>query len=99
VLAINHDPERFERPHELIPDRSNAASHITFIRGIHTCLGQSLARAEARIGLERILDRMGDIEIDPGYHGPKHDRHYDYDPTFLLRGLLGLHLKYSSLDN
>jgi cytochrome P450 len=96
IIAINHDPDRFDDPHRFVPDRPNAGEHIAFIRGIHTCLGQALARAEARISLERILDRMGDIRISEQHHGPPGAHRYDYDETFLLQGLLALHLEFVS---
>jgi cytochrome P450 len=99
IRAINHDPERFDDPHELRADRANAPEHVAFIRGVHTCLGQALARAESRISLERILDRMTDIRISEAKHGPPDARRFDYDPTFLLRGLLALHLEFTAADD
>ena len=71
VGAANRDPRHFERPAELWLDRPNLAEHLAFGRGIHACPGAPLARAEARVALERILDRMGDIRIDQSVHGPR----------------------------
>ncbi len=79
--------------------RRNALEHIAFARGTHACLGQSLARAESRVALESILDRMGDIRISEEEHGPPGDRHYEYDPTYLFRGLKSLHLEFTPLAN
>ena len=62
---------------------------------MHACLGQALARAESRISLERIFDRMGDIRISEQEHGPPDDRRYEYDPTFLFRGVKSLHLEFT----
>lgn len=45
------DPDRFEIERE--PNR-----HIAFGRGIHFCLGAPLARLEARIALNAMLDRL-----------------------------------------
>jgi cytochrome P450 len=95
IMAINHDPRRFEQPHEIRPDRANAQDHVSFSRGTHSCLGQNLARAESRISLERILDRMTDIKISDAEHGPVGARHYVYDPTFTFRGLKALHLEFT----
>ncbi len=92
--AANRDPERFENPDEFAVDRVNARQHVAFGHGVHTCPGASLARAEARISLERLLDRTHDIRISESEHGPPGDRRYRYVPTFMLRGLTHLHLVF-----
>ena len=56
--AANRDARRFECPTEFHIDRPNAKEHIAFGRGAHSCPGGPLARAEARISVERILDRF-----------------------------------------
>ena len=56
--AANRDPRHFADPHELRIDRENAREHLAFGHGIHFCPGAPLARAEGRILLERVLDRM-----------------------------------------
>ena len=61
--AANRDPRHFEAPTEVRLDRENARDQLAFSRGVHVCLGQSLARAEGRVTLERVLDRMADIRI------------------------------------
>jgi cytochrome P450 len=93
--AANRDPERFECPHEFRLDRKNVREHLAFSRGIHSCPGAPLARVEGRVALERILDRMIDITADDEYHGPATDRRYTYEPTYILRGLSELHLKFT----
>jgi cytochrome P450 len=97
--AANRDPRRFECPHEFQVDRANARQHIAFGHGIHTCPGAPLARAETRISLERIFDRMADIRISESEHGPASARHYDYEPTYILRGLSNLHLEFTPIDD
>ena len=98
VGAANRDPRHFEAPADLRLDRPNVAEHLAFGRGIHACPGASLARAEARVSLERILDRMGDIRIDESAHGPTGARHYEWEPTFLLRRLKALHLEFTPVE-
>ena len=40
------------------------------------CLGMHLARMEMRVVLNAMLDRIGDIELEPGPHGSRtHDPH------------------------
>lgn len=92
--AANRDPRKFEHPDEFDLNRKNVREHITFGRGIHTCAGAPLARVEAKVTLNRFLDRMTDIAIDETQHGPAGARQYRYEPTFLLRGLSELHLTY-----
>jgi hypothetical protein len=53
-----------------------------------------LARAETRVGLERLLDRTTDIRISEAEHGPANNRRYQYIPTYILRGLTELHLEF-----
>ena len=72
----------------------NAQAHIAFGRGAHACPGGPLARAEGRVSLERILDRMRDIRLSEEHHGPPGDRRFDYEPTWVLRGLTKLHLEF-----
>src|SRR6185312_8537073 len=93
--AANRDPDRFERPAEFRADRTNARQHLAFGRGVHSCPGGPLARIEARVSLERILDRMTDIRISEAEHGPADNRHYDYFPGYMLRGLTALHLEFT----
>lgn len=95
--AANRDPRKFEHPDEFDLNRKNVREHITFGRGIHTCAGAPLARVEAKVTLNRFLDRMTDIAIDETQHGPAGTRRYRYEPTFLLRGLSELHLTYKSV--
>src|SRR4029079_5844743 len=91
--AANRDPRRFEDPDAFDAARKNARQHLAFGRGIHSCPGAPLARAETRVGLERLLDRTTDIRISDSHHGPAGDRLYQYIPTYILRGLTELHLE------
>ena len=97
--AANRDPRRFECPAEFRLDRPNAKEHIAFGRGAHSCPGGPLARAEGHISVERILDRMRDIRFSEEHHGPAGDRRFDYEPTWVLRGLHELHLEFTPVDD
>lgn len=94
--AANRDPRRFENPETFELARKNARQHISFGRGIHSCPGAPLARAETRVAIERLLDRTADIKISEGRHGPANYRRYQYVPTYILRGLTELHLEFST---
>lgn len=97
--AANRDPRRFDDPDEFDPARKNARQHLAFGRGIHSCPGAPLARAETRVGLERLLDRTSDIRISEEKHGPAGHRDYRYIPTFILRGLTELHLEFDVVES
>jgi len=92
--AANRDPRRFENPDAFVVDRANARQHLAFGHGIHTCPGAPLARAEARVSIARLLDRLADITISESEHGAPGDRRYQYAPTHILRGLTRLHLEF-----
>ncbi len=76
--SANHDenvfPEaaRFDISRE--PNR-----HLSFGFGNHFCLGANLARLEARIGLEELLDRTQSFEHSDAEPPPR-------NPSFILRG-------------
>ncbi|HEX3334043.1 MAG TPA: cytochrome P450 [Acidimicrobiales bacterium] len=96
--AANRDPRLFECPAEFRMDRPNAKVHIAFGRGVHACPGGPLARAEGRVSIERILDRMRDIRLSEEHHGPPDARHFDYEPTWVLRGLHKLHIEFTPAE-
>jgi len=93
--AANRDPRKFDDPGVFDPDRENARHHIAFGHGVHVCPGAPLARAEGRVSLEKLLDRMADIRISEEAHGPAAERRYSYVPTYILRGLSRLHLEFT----
>ncbi len=97
--ACNRDERKFADPNDFRVDRPNVREQIAFIRGAHSCPGAPLARAEGRISLERILDRMQDITISEEHHGPAGQRRYGYEPTFIMRGLAELHITFTSRES
>ena len=93
--AANRDARQFPDPAAFDLDRSNARQHLSFGFGIHTCPGAPLARAEGCVSVERLLDRLGDIRISELEHGPPGARHFEYVPTYILRGVQRLHLEFT----
>ena len=59
--AANRDPTVFPDPDAFRLDRE-PQNHVAFGKGIHYCLGAPLARAEARITLNVLLDRFPRLE-------------------------------------
>ena len=66
--AANRDPAAFDNPDALDIGRKGK-SHLSFGRGIHYCLGASLALMEARIAFRGLLDRFPSIRLaaEPRY--------------------------------
>jgi len=93
--ACNRDDRKFNSPNTFNVNRPNVREQIAFIRGVHSCPGAPLARAEGRISMNRILDRMADIGLSEAHHGPAGEHHYDFEPTFILRGLRELHVTFT----
>lgn len=58
--AANRDPRRWDRPNEFDISR-NSSGHVAFGFGIHQCLGQMIARAEAEAVLTALIDRVAEI--------------------------------------
>ncbi|MBO4205926.1 cytochrome P450 [Micromonospora echinofusca] len=63
LAAANRDPARFDDPENLVLTRS-PNPHLGFGRGAHSCLGNAVARIEARVALPALLRRFPDLRID-----------------------------------
>ena len=62
-IAANHDEQEFDRPGEVVLDRS-PNRHVAFGLGPHRCIGAPLARVMFEVMVKAVLDRMPDYEID-----------------------------------
>jgi cytochrome P450 len=63
LASANRDDRRFDDPDRFDIHRANHQS-LTFGYGAHFCLGAALARLEARIALDEVLDRFPEWDID-----------------------------------
>ncbi|MET9362263.1 cytochrome P450 [Streptomyces sp. NPDC006632] len=59
-LTANRDNAKFDRAHELDPDRG-AVAHMTFGWGAHHCLGAPLAQMELEVAFTSLLTRFPGI--------------------------------------
>lgn len=75
--GANRDPQVFDDPHTFDVTRANAADHLAFSSGAHYCLGASLARLEAVVGLRSLYERFPNLTVLDG--GERR-------PTRVLRG-------------
>ncbi|MEV6229240.1 cytochrome P450 [Saccharopolyspora shandongensis] len=62
LAAANRDPARFSSPDALDFDRAEN-QHVAFGRGMHYCLGASLAKVEMEIGLGSLFQRYPNLEL------------------------------------
>lgn len=94
LSAMNRDPAVFENPDEFQLHRPNVRSHLSFSVGIHACIGAPLARAEARLTVEKLLARTRSIRLDEAVHGPAGNRKFVYQRNYTQRALSGLNIVF-----
>jgi cytochrome P450 len=61
--AANRDSDEFENGDSFVEGRTSNR-HLAFGSGAHRCLGSHLARIEISIAIQRVLDRLGDYQIE-----------------------------------
>jgi cytochrome P450 len=83
--AANRDPAQFPDPDRFDVGRT-PNDHVAFGEGIHFCLGAPLARLEARIAIEAIVDRFATVALAEPY------AELAYRGSFITRGLKRLPL-------
>jgi hypothetical protein len=60
--AAGRDPEAYQDPAVFDISREGGPDHLAFSSGIHYCIGQPLARLEARIALQVLAERMPGLQ-------------------------------------
>ena len=67
LASANRDESVHADPDEFLLDRPNWREHVAFGGGPHVCPGSALARLEAKVVLETILDRVDVLEVEAGW--------------------------------
>lgn len=85
--AANRDERQFPNA-DRFDIRRNTTGHLGFGLGNHFCLGASLARLEARLAMEAVIDRLPQLRLGEGII----ERH----GSFLVRGPKALPLAFDA---
>jgi cytochrome P450 len=67
IWSANHDEGTFSDASRFDLHRPNIGKHLGWGHGIHYCIGTPLARAEARIAINCLLDRLPSLRLVPGH--------------------------------
>ncbi len=62
--SANRDEAKYADPDSYDVSRRNV-DHMAFGAGIHVCLGAALARLEATVAIQKLLDKYPRLELDP----------------------------------
>jgi len=85
LAAANRDPVQFSEPH-LFDIGRDPNAHVSFGDGIHFCLGAPLARVEAAIAIDSMLEKFPRLQL------ANPDAKLAYRGSMALRGLSKLPL-------
>jgi cytochrome P450 len=83
LLSANRDEAVFPDPNRFDPDRQPEQRHIAFGQGVHACIGNSLARLEARHAVVALARHAERIILVAGTQ-------LRYLPSIIVRGLAEL---------
>lgn len=87
--SANRDPRQFNDP-DIFNITREKSQHLAFGKGIHLCLGAPLARLEAEIAINTLLQRFPNIQLRDNIQD------LEWRPGMLVRGVKELPL---SLNN
>jgi cytochrome P450 len=82
IWSANHDEGTFPDADKFDMHRPNIGKHLGWGHGIHYCIGTPLARAEARIAIDCLLDRLPSLRLVPGHQ-------LEYQNSNVIPTLLG----------
>ena len=83
--AANRDATVFDDAESFDLSRANVNDHVAFGKGHHFCIGAPLSRLEGRVAFEELVKRIELPRFAP-------DNTFEYEPSFILRGLTQLDL-------
>jgi cytochrome P450 len=83
LASANRDEATYDAPDRFDLTRPNWREHVAFGAGPHVCPGASLARLEAQVLLDTLLDRVDSISPEPGWVARK-------TPVFFANGPIDL---------
>lgn len=87
--SASHDETRFTDSEEFRIDRAKEAPSLAFGRGIHFCIGASLARLEARVAFETLGQHLPNLRLVDG-------QSLHRAPLLLFRGYTGLEVAWDT---
>ncbi|WP_214369908.1 cytochrome P450 [Pseudonocardia sp. H11422] len=76
----NRDETVFPDPDAVDLDRPNVREHLAFGTGVHVCPGAPLARAEIRVAIETLVQRLPGLRLTDDYRP-------SYIASYFFRGL------------
>ncbi|HST64034.1 MAG TPA: cytochrome P450 [Mycobacteriales bacterium] len=79
LASAGRDGQVFADPDQFAPGRTVPEPPLAFGRGIHSCLGEALARMQAATAIRVLRDRIPGLRLAAGVQIP-------YRPDFLHRG-------------
>ena len=89
LAGANRDPAVFPDPDRFDVRRENARLQLAFAHGPHHCIAAHLARLETRIALQRLLERLPALRLDPDRPAAPHG--------LVFRKPAALHVQWDSL--
>lgn len=88
--SANRDEAKFKDAAKFDIHRENAADHMAFGHGVHTCIGAQLARKEMNTAFPIVLKRLKNIRLADV------EDQFAYDPNMLLRGVKHLYVEFDA---
>jgi cytochrome P450 len=65
LASASNDPAHYDAPERFDIHRPDPDDHLGFSKGRHFCLGAPLGRAQSRIGLQVLFERLPGLRVQP----------------------------------